>query len=242
MSQDKVMQTKQTKDTMVQARPAQANTSTDSFNEIKSTDAKLSGLGAQKAKSGAEFINSQGAESLYRIFEPEELVQSLNIRPLFKIVEFGCGIGKITLELARQAGPEAKIYGVDVQKDLLINMLREAKQNKLNNLYAVWGDLDKLGGSKLPDAQFDMVLIVNTLFQLENKDIALKEAFRILKPGSSLVIVDWLDSDLPIGPRKEQLIKKEELLEYALDAGFIFSEESKLGEHHFKLEFNKKLT
>ncbi len=218
------------------------NKSVNGFDEIKSTDAKLSGLGAQKAKSNNEFLSFGIDSERYKIFEPKDLVHSLNIRPKFKIAEFGCGAGNITLELVKRAGPEAQVYGVDVQKDLLLKMLREAKQNKLNNLYAVWGDLDKLGGSKLPDAQFDMVLLVNTLFQLENKNTALKEAYRILKPGSSLVIVDWLDSELPIGPRKEQLIKREELLELAMDAGFMFSEESKLGEHHFKFEFNKQLS
>ncbi len=211
-----------------------------SFDELAVSDGKLEQLTAQKVKPAHELAGRENALN-YKIFDPEDLIRKLDIKPNFKIADFGCGAGNIVLPLAKNVGPNVEIYGVDVQKDLLIKMLRQAKADKLKNVFAVWGDLDELGGSKLPDAQFDLVLIVNMLFQLEDKKAALQEAFRVLKPGAHLCIVDWLDSGLTLGPRKDNLVDKSSLLQMAEEAGLLFSEESKLGDHHFKLDFNKKI-
>ena len=204
---------------------------------ISATDGKLANLGAQRAKSSSE-IGQPKSLLEAELFKPEDLMAVLDLRPNYKVAEFGCGTGNISIELAKRLS-SGEVYGVDVQKDLLLKMLRRAKEENLNNLMAVWGDIDQMGGSKLPDLSFDMVLMVNTFFQLENKDIAVKEAHRILKPGAKLVIVDWSKKDLPLGPSKDQFVSREEIIETVTSNAFIFSDEQEMRNFHIKLSFNK---
>jgi len=53
------------------------------------------------------------------------------------------------------------------------------------------------------DAQFDFALMVTTICFLDNIDVALKEAYRILKPGG-FFITGLIDKDSPIGKSYQQ--------------------------------------
>ena len=220
-------------------QPAQPNTQMGDSNfgeEIKSVDGKLKAMQATNAKAS---IQTKSEMLVSEMFTTDELIANLEFRPPIKIADFGCGQGNITLPLAGFVGESSEVYGIDVQKDLLIKMLRQAKERNLNNIKAVWGDLDKVGGSKMADNFFDMVIIVNTLFQLENKKAALQEAWRILKDGGKLIIVDWRKMERQIGPRQENTVNKNVMLDLAQDAGFLFVEIKELGRYHYMYKFTK---
>ena len=210
-------------------------------SDIAAIDSKIATVGGAVAKTSSQIQEAENPAltSLPQIFTPEEALEHLQIRPSDKIVEFGSGAGTFVLEIAKKLSDKGEVYGVDVQKDLLVKMLREAKNNGLDNVYAVWADLDKRDSVKLADANFDTVLIVNTLFQLEHKKNILFEAHRLLKPLKRLVVIDWDDTELPIGPQKDMLVDKSWLIDELVGMGFVFNGEESLGAHHFMLKFNK---
>ena len=209
---------------------------------IKSTDGKLAQMGAKQAKSAAE-LEPKAAGNFDNTLSPELIIPHFNIKPNEMVADLGSGAGNFSLPIAKllqEGGGE--VYAVDVQKDLLIKMLREAKASGLNNIKAVWGDLDKVGGSKLPDASFDTAVMINTLFQLENKQEAIKEVWRILKPLARFIVFDWITDpkQSPIGPHESQRLSSQEIIELVSDAGFMFMNEEKFGEHHAIFTFTKK--
>ncbi len=204
---------------------------------IKSTDGKLAGLKAQNAKT-ARLMQEQLEDST-ELKTPLQIVNLLNIKPDMQVVEFGSGAGDFVFAVAKRL-QTGDVYGVDVQKELLVKMLRQAKELNLGNIKAVWGDVENPSGSKLPDLSFDMVLVPNMLFQAEDKQAVILEAYRILKKGGKMVIIDWLSSSGPLGPRADQILDREFVIDMAMDTGFIFSNEMRPDEYHFLLEFNKK--
>ncbi len=205
---------------------------------IKSTDGKLKAVGAESAKSATE-LDSRHILADKEMFTPEELISHLSLRPGMKIADLGCGAGNFVLSIAKRLDSNSEVYGVDVQKDLLIKMLREAKNKNLNNVFAVWADLDKQGSVKLQNSTIDTVLIINTLFQIENKRAAILEAYRILKNNGTLVIVDWIKNGKSFSHSEKQLMEKTELIELVTGNGFLFSNEFLLAQTHFMLKFNK---
>ena len=216
------------------------NTTTDSAKykfaeEISTTDSKLRSVGAQTAKTSQVLETQEPLKQ--EIFTIEELLSKLEFRPPVRVVEFGCGAGNITLALAKMLGAQSEIYGIDIQKDLLLKMLKDAKEQGLNNVKAVWGDLDKIGGSKMADNFFDVAFMVNTLFLLENKQVAFQEAYRILKNTAKLIVVEWKKNKRPIGPPENISIDQNTVLDLAQDAGFMFTELQNLGEYHILYKF-----
>ena len=156
------------------------------------------------------------------------------------VVDFGCGTGALVLQIARHIAENSEVYGVDAQKDLVLKLLREAKEMNLKNVKGIWGDFEVPNGSKLSDMFADFVVIVNSLFQVEDKSGALKEAFRILKKSGELYIVDWKqDSVCPIGPPVKLRVSAEDVKLHALSAGFKYEEERDIKSSQFMLKFTK---
>src|SRR5690606_13333033 len=120
-----------------------------------------------------------------------------------RVADFGAGSGQYSFALAEAVTGAGKVYSVDVQKNLLAKIKNESIKRHLLSIEPVWGDIDKQGGSTLRDNSCDVVVMANILFQLEQKETALKEAYRVLKPRGRLLIVDWSESFGGIGPSSQ---------------------------------------
>ncbi len=155
------------------------------------------------------------------------------------MADFGAGSGAYALELARLVGHTGMVYAVDVQKDLLTSLRSEARRRGLHNIEILWGNLDKVGGSKLRDASVDAVVLSNVLFQIENKEATAREVARVVVPGGRVLIVDWSSSAGAAGPRPEQLLSERRAREIFEAAGLALDHTFAAGSYHYGLIFNK---
>ena len=217
-----------------QVAPNGAQSSTFA-SEIKETTSKLNSV-MVGAKIAADMDQEVNAE---KTFSPEDIIDHLNLKPESILVEFGSGVGNIILPLA-MTYKNSTFYAVDVQKDLLLKLLRDAKKEHLDNVYAAWGDVEKIEGSKLPAQSADYVLMVNSFFMFEDKKSALLEARRILKDGHFLVVVDWKkNTKFKMAPKYSMRVSVDDLLSLAQEAGFSFLEKFDLSDTHYMLKFAK---
>ena len=117
--------------------------------------------------------------------DPQKNIAELGIIDGMKIVDLGAGSGFYTIECAKRVGPKGRVYAVDVQQDLLNKIKNIASTSGLSNIEVIWGNIEKIGGTKLREAIADIVIISNTLFQVEKDDIEnlSLETKRILKSG-----------------------------------------------------------
>lgn len=103
-----------------------------------------------------------------------------------RVLEIGCGTGNLTYR-AHRAQPGAIVTGVDPDPRAL-----ERARRKMRNVNAVRlerGYAQEIGH---PDGAFDRVLSSMMLHHLDRdaKAAAVSEAFRVLRPGGSVHIVD----------------------------------------------------
>lgn len=164
---------------------------------------------------------------------PEKNVEQFNIEPGMSIADFGAGVGFYSIALAKAVGPSGRVYAIDIQKDLLSKLQNDAEKENLHNIKLIWSDLDLPKSSTLDDNDIDRVVIANVLFQLEDKDIILEEARRILKPGGKMLFIEWRDSFGGMGPRQEDVVREDVAKTLIESHGFKFERDINTGDHHY---------
>lgn len=151
------------------------------------------------------------------------------------VADFGAGSGAYVLAIAERLSHAGHVYAIDVQQDLLRRIKNDAHKRGYKNVEIIWSDLERVHGSKLADNFVDRVLISNLLFQVEDKDVLLREAYRILKRSGLLAIVDWSESFGGMGPHKDVVVNKDAAVVLAKRAGFESLREFDAGAHHYGL-------
>jgi len=144
------------------------------------------------------------------------------LTPKVRIADLGAGDGTLSRLLARQA---ESVHCVDSSPRMVQVGRALAKKEQLRNLTYVLGNIEKV---PLPDRSIDLALLSQALHHAENPRQALAEAFRILKPGGRLIVLDLrahrfekareLYADRWLG------FKENELHDWIEEAGFAQSE------------------
>ena len=106
------------------------------------------------------------------------------LTPRVRIADLGAGDGTLSRLLARQA---ESVHCVDNSPRMVQVGRALAKKEQLRNLTYILGNIEKV---PLPDRSIDLALLSQALHHAENPRQALAEAFRILKPGGRLLVLD----------------------------------------------------
>ena len=177
--------------------------------------------------------------------KPEEAIEAWDVRPGEKVVDFGCGAGFFSIPLGQRVGANGKVYAIDIRTEALEATRAKVKLFHLFNVEPMRADLEAPKGSGIKDNSVDKVLIANILFQAENKKMLAGEAFRILRPGGSAMIVEWSDASAAFadgsaaGPFLGHRVGREEAKNFFISAGLSFFKEFSAGSQHYGLIFKK---
>jgi ubiquinone/menaquinone biosynthesis C-methylase UbiE len=170
---------------------------------------------------------------------PEENIAYADIREGMCVADLGAGTGAYSIPAAKRVGYTGKVYAVEVQKDLLARIKEDARRAHLSNIEAVWGDIERVGGTKLASHIIDVVILANVLFIVKDKDAIIQEVFRILKPGGTVLIIDWKDSYGGMGPSPQMLISKIHAEQLFNKYGFTLVRDVSAGPHHYGILLKK---
>jgi ubiquinone/menaquinone biosynthesis C-methylase UbiE len=109
----------------------------------------------------------------------------LDLVPGERVLEVGPGTGYYSLDVARQIAPDGRLDVLDLQQAMLDELMRRAAKVGAANVVATQGDARDL---PFPAAIFDAAFLVATLGEIPDRDQALRELRRVLKPGGRLVV------------------------------------------------------
>lgn len=153
--------------------------------------------------------------------QPDRLVSSLKIPTGATVVDLGAGVGYFTWRLAKKVGPEGKVIAVEIQQEMLDMLAVNLHERDIQNVEMV---LATPQNPRLPQAEVDLVLLVDVYHELAFPALTLDHIKRSLKPTGRLVIVEYRKGQpgVPIHPLHKMSVA--EVRSEVEPAGFDFAE------------------
>jgi ubiquinone/menaquinone biosynthesis C-methylase UbiE len=135
------------------------------------------------------------------------LIRQAEIRPGMRVLDLGCGTGTLTI-LIKQTHPASEVTGLDGDPEVLQIARAKAAKTGVEIIF----DLGMAFQLPYPDRSFDRVLTSLVLHHLtrNDKQRAIGEVFRVLRPGGELHIVDFGKPRGVYGRLVSQIIKRME--------------------------------
>jgi arsenite methyltransferase len=118
---------------------------------------------------------------------PDDVIAALQIRRGARIAEIGSGGGYFTFRLADAAGPQGKVYAVDVDRDLVDAVAACASRRGAHNIETV---LARGADPQLPAGAIDLVFTSNVYHHLSEPSDYFRRLRRCLAPGGRVAIID----------------------------------------------------
>lgn len=172
-----------------------------------------------------------------RFVIPEKAVTHFHLRPGDVVADFGAGTGYFSVHLAKAVMPDGRVYACEIQKNLVEALGQAARSANLSNIIPVWADIEAHEGTKLPPASIDVVIVVNTLFQVEDREGVVREAARILRRGGKVIVIDWTESWGGTGPQPSDVVTQASTEVLFNAAGFTTETTFDAGDHHYGITF-----
>jgi len=166
--------------------------------------------------------------------KPESLLRLLGIRSGDVVADLGAGTGYFAARLSKSVGRTGKVYAVDIEQALLDHLVRRDDLGPYDVVIPVLADPDD---PKLPAGELDLVLVVDTWHHIDDRLNYLGHIDRALAPGGRLVIVDFREGELPVGPPPGHKLSRDAVLREFDEAGWSLTSEARMLPYQYVLIF-----
>jgi ubiquinone/menaquinone biosynthesis C-methylase UbiE len=174
-----------------------------------------------------------------KFINPSSIIAQTGLMRGEVVADLGCGNGFYVLPSAQLAGPEGAVIAVDVQESKLAATISIANQYGYRNIKVVRADLAK----PLLDIEADsvnMVVLSNIMHEIgQGREMLLKNAYRILKTGGKIVVIEWKKELSPIGPPMQNRLDQTMAEMVLMKAGFRKGKDLEADGYHYAVLFLK---
>lgn len=115
----------------------------------------------------------------------QRTLDRIGLKPGDRVLEVGPGPGRLLIPAAARVLPGGEVIGVDVQQGMIERLRQRAAT--VGNLTVQLGNAESL---PFATASFDLVYLAMVLGEIPDRQRALAECFRVLRPGGRLSITE----------------------------------------------------
>jgi len=137
-----------------------------------------------------------------------EMLAALDVEAGQTVADLGCGNGYHTLELARRCAPGGRVYGVDIQPEMLAALKQRAEEQAIENLVPLLGGPLDTG---LPPGSCDLILLADVYHELSHPVPVLASLRRALKPGGRLALLEFRAEDPTVPIKRLHKMTREQM-------------------------------
>jgi ubiquinone/menaquinone biosynthesis C-methylase UbiE len=134
---------------------------------------------------------------------PERLLERLDLAPGMRVLDAGCGPGRLTVPLAKAVGPGGEVVALDGQREMLEKLERRLEAEDITNVRPLRSGL---GEGALREDGFDRIVLAMVLGEVRDRGAALRELYAALRPGGVLSVTEIFgdpDYRRPVTIRRE---------------------------------------
>ena len=123
----------------------------------------------------------------FKSIRADAIISRLDLAPGMRVLDLGCGPGRLTIPLAQAVGPGGRVVAIDLQAAMLARAKANAERARVGNI-----DFHALaiGKDALPAGAFDRAVLVAVLGEVSDRTAALRQIFDALKPGGILAVTE----------------------------------------------------
>lgn len=119
----------------------------------------------------------------------DNIIEIIDLKPDFKILDYGCGTGLIGFGLSNETNT---VVGMDYSIGMVEKFNEKAKELGFTNISAIQHNINE---QDLPENEFDLIAISMTLHHIKDTNMFIKKAKASLKTGGYLCINDLVSED-----------------------------------------------
>ena len=170
--------------------------------------------------------------------KPDQVVESIALKPGQSIADIGCGGGYFSLRFAEMVGKEGRVYAIDTKPEFLEYVKNSAKEKGLDNVVPMLISGDKLD---LPQKSLDFIFMRNVTHHIPNRVEYFGNLKQFLKTDGKIIIIEYKRGK-PFTFRGifRHYIPKETIIQEMEEAGYLVEKEFDfLPEQHFTIYTTK---
>ena len=115
------------------------------------------------------------------------LLDRADVGPGMRVLDAGCGTGRVTIAAAERVGRHEEVVALDVQPGMLSRVNQRAVDLGLTNIKVVLGAIE---GALLEAESFDRVMLVTVLGEIPDPRAGVRALAALLKPGGVLSVTE----------------------------------------------------
>jgi ubiquinone/menaquinone biosynthesis C-methylase UbiE len=117
------------------------------------------------------------------------ILNRLDLQPGMRVLDVGCGPGRVSIPAAQRVGPAGQVVALDLQAGMLDKLRQRAAARGVANIQTILGPIES---AALEADSCDRALLVCVLGEVPDRAAALRQVFAALRRGGLLSITETL--------------------------------------------------
>ncbi|MFI5186812.1 MAG: class I SAM-dependent methyltransferase [Chitinophagales bacterium] len=122
----------------------------------------------------------------------DKLLEMARLQPGEKLIDIACGTGLVSFPAAEKLGANGFVLATDISDGMVKLGVQSAQEKNYTNIRFERMDAEELS---IPDKEYDVALCALGLMYVPDPVKAVKEMYRVLKPGGRAVVAVWGQRD-----------------------------------------------
>jgi len=122
----------------------------------------------------------------------EKLLEMANLQPGERLIDVACGTGLVSFPAAEKVRPTGFVLATDISDEMVKICAETAIEKKISNIQFKRMDAEELD---VQDEQYNVALCALGLMYVPDPIKALKEMYRVIRPGGRAVAAVWGQRD-----------------------------------------------
>ena len=175
------------------------------------------------------------------ILDPTRVLGTIGLDEGQIFMDAGCGDGFISLAASEIVKEKGKVYALDAYQPSLDGLRNEINELDIGNMELILADMTR--AIPLEDNLIDVCAMANVLHGFASEgtlEPVLSEIRRVLKPGGTFAVVEFIKADGPPGPPYDVRLTPEDVENILEEHGFTIGGTAEVGKYHYLVKSFKK--